>query len=149
MVSSESDSEHKGIISCGLCLLSCQDRFDDNCIFTLSCHIYRCLSLDYYWQLIFELTVSHLYDRMVSTHDGSADAEAAQSDGHSSPPPTFSKSPHPSVSWPLSRLSCCASTWPTPTVKALLLAMLMIKHEDPYVNFWSPNHRLLPKRMNL
>jgi hypothetical protein len=28
---------------------------------------------------------------MVSTHDGTTDAEAAQSDGHSSPPPTLAQ----------------------------------------------------------
>jgi hypothetical protein len=41
--------------------------------------------------LISELTVSHLHDSMVSAHDGSADAETAQSGGHSSPPPTLAQ----------------------------------------------------------
>jgi hypothetical protein len=41
--------------------------------------------------LISELTVSHLQDRMVSAHDGSADAETPQSGGHSSPPPTLAQ----------------------------------------------------------
>jgi hypothetical protein len=36
-------------------------------------------------RLISELTVSHLHDSMVSARDGSADAETAQSGGHSSP----------------------------------------------------------------
>jgi hypothetical protein len=35
--------------------------------------------------------VSHLYDSMVSARDGSTDAEAAQPDGHSSPPPTLAQ----------------------------------------------------------
>jgi hypothetical protein len=35
--------------------------------------------------------VSHLHDSMVSAHDGSADAETAQSGGHSSPPPTLTQ----------------------------------------------------------
>jgi hypothetical protein len=39
--------------------------------------------------MISELTVSHLH--MVSTYDGSADAETAQPDGHSSPPPTLTQ----------------------------------------------------------
>jgi wyosine [tRNA(Phe)-imidazoG37] synthetase (radical SAM superfamily) len=42
-------------------------------------------------RLISELTVSHLHDSMVSAHDGSADAETAQSGGHSSPPPTLAQ----------------------------------------------------------
>jgi hypothetical protein len=42
-------------------------------------------------RLISELTVSHLLDSMVSAHDGSADAETAQSGGHSSPPPTLAQ----------------------------------------------------------
>jgi hypothetical protein len=49
------------------------------------------LNLDYDGGLISELTVSHLHDSMVSTHDGSADAETAQSGGHSSPPPTLAQ----------------------------------------------------------
>jgi hypothetical protein len=39
----------------------------------------------------FELTVTHLDDNMVSTHDGSADAETAQPEGHSSPLPTLAQ----------------------------------------------------------
>jgi hypothetical protein len=39
--------------------------------------------------LISKLTISHLHNSMVSTHDGSADAETAQLGGHSSPPPTL------------------------------------------------------------
>jgi hypothetical protein len=35
--------------------------------------------------------VSHLHDSMVSTHDGSADAETAQPGGHSSLPPTLAQ----------------------------------------------------------
>jgi hypothetical protein len=35
--------------------------------------------------------VSHLHDSMVSTHDGSADAETAQPGGHSSPLPTLAQ----------------------------------------------------------
>jgi hypothetical protein len=35
--------------------------------------------------------VSHLHDSMGSTHDGSADAETAQTGGHSSPPPTLAQ----------------------------------------------------------
>jgi hypothetical protein len=35
--------------------------------------------------------VSHLHDSMVSTHDGSADVETTQPDGHSSPPPTLAQ----------------------------------------------------------
>jgi hypothetical protein len=35
--------------------------------------------------------VSHLHDSMVSIRDGRADAEAAQPDGHSSPPPTLAR----------------------------------------------------------
>jgi hypothetical protein len=35
--------------------------------------------------------VSHLHDNMVSARDGSADAETAQSGGHSSPLPTLAQ----------------------------------------------------------
>jgi hypothetical protein len=35
--------------------------------------------------------VSHLHDSVVSARDGSADAETAQSGGHSSPPPTLAQ----------------------------------------------------------
>jgi hypothetical protein len=35
--------------------------------------------------------MSHLHDSKVSTRDGSADAETAQSGGHSSPPPTLAQ----------------------------------------------------------
>jgi hypothetical protein len=35
--------------------------------------------------------VTHLDDSTVSTRDGSADAETAQSDGHMSPPPTLAQ----------------------------------------------------------
>ena len=35
--------------------------------------------------------MNHLHDSLVSTHDGSADAETAQPDGHSSPPPTLAQ----------------------------------------------------------
>jgi hypothetical protein len=35
--------------------------------------------------------VSHLCESMVSTRDGSADAETAQPGGHSSPPPTLAQ----------------------------------------------------------
>jgi hypothetical protein len=35
--------------------------------------------------------VSHLHDNMVSARDGSTDAKAAQSGGHSSPPPTLAQ----------------------------------------------------------
>jgi hypothetical protein len=41
--------------------------------------------------LISELMVSHLHDSMVSTRDGSTDAETAQPGGHSSPPPTLAQ----------------------------------------------------------
>jgi hypothetical protein len=37
------------------------------------------------------LTVNCLYENMVSTHDGSADAETTQLDGHLSPPPTLAQ----------------------------------------------------------
>jgi hypothetical protein len=49
------------------------------------------LNLDYDGDLISELTVSHLHNSMVSTHDGSADAETTQPDGHSPPPPTLAQ----------------------------------------------------------
>jgi hypothetical protein len=49
------------------------------------------LNLDYYGDLIFKLTVTHLDDSMVSTHDGSVDVEAARPDGHSSPPPSLAQ----------------------------------------------------------
>jgi hypothetical protein len=35
--------------------------------------------------------VSHLHDSRMSARDGSADAETAQLDGHSSPPPTMAQ----------------------------------------------------------
>jgi hypothetical protein len=35
--------------------------------------------------------MSHLHDSMVSAHDGSTEAETAQSGGHSSPPPTLAQ----------------------------------------------------------
>jgi hypothetical protein len=41
--------------------------------------------------LIFELMVSHLHDSMVSTHDGSVDAEAAQPEGQLLPTPTLAQ----------------------------------------------------------
>jgi hypothetical protein len=56
-----------------------------------SCHLYHCLSLDYYGDLISELMVSHLHGSMVNTHDGRVSAEAAQPEGHSSPPLTLAQ----------------------------------------------------------
>jgi hypothetical protein len=47
--------------------------------------------LDYDCDLISELMVSHLHDSMVSTRDGSADAETAQPGEQSSPPPTLAQ----------------------------------------------------------
>jgi hypothetical protein len=41
--------------------------------------------------LISKLTLHHLHDSMGSTHDGSADAETAQPDGHSLPPSTLAQ----------------------------------------------------------
>jgi hypothetical protein len=66
-------------------------RFGANCIFTSSGHLYHCLSLDSYCELISELTINHLHDSMVCTHEGSADAETAQPDEHSSPPLTLAQ----------------------------------------------------------
>jgi hypothetical protein len=53
------------------------------------CHLYRFLSLDYYRDLISELTLNHLHDSMVNTRDESTDVETAQLGEHSSPPPTL------------------------------------------------------------
>jgi hypothetical protein len=72
-----------------MCLLQSQARFGTNCILPPHCHLYHCLSLDYDRELISELMVNHLYDSMVSTRNGSTDAEIAQPDGHSSPPLTL------------------------------------------------------------
>jgi hypothetical protein len=41
--------------------------------------------------LISELTVSHLHGSMMSARDESAEAETAQSGGHSSPPSTLAQ----------------------------------------------------------
>jgi hypothetical protein len=48
-------------------------------------------NLDYYGDLISILTVTHLDGSMVSTRDGSVDAEATQQDGHSLPLPTLAQ----------------------------------------------------------
>jgi hypothetical protein len=59
--------------------------------FTLELSTLPLLKLDYEWDLIFELTVSHLHDSMVSFRDGSADAETAPPGEHSSPLPTLAQ----------------------------------------------------------
>jgi hypothetical protein len=45
--------------------------------------------LDYYLILISELTVTHLNDRMVNTHNGRGDPEPAQANGNPPPPSTL------------------------------------------------------------
>jgi hypothetical protein len=74
-----------------------------------SCHLYHCLSLEYCGDLISELMVSHLHGSMVSTHDGSADAEAAQPGGHSSPPPTLAQVIASIRESRMNKPSCCVS----------------------------------------
>jgi hypothetical protein len=59
--------------------------------FTLELSHLRLLKFGLLLRLISELTISHLHDSMVSTHDGRAYAKAAQPDGHSSPPPTLAQ----------------------------------------------------------
>jgi hypothetical protein len=68
-----------------------QDRFHSRLTLFSSCHIYHCLSLDYYWVLIFELTVTHLNDKMVNTHDRRGDPEPAMSNGKPPTPPTLAQ----------------------------------------------------------
>jgi hypothetical protein len=45
----KSDSDHKGIKTEKLCELYRQDRIYLYCPILLSCHLYHCLSLSYYW----------------------------------------------------------------------------------------------------
>jgi hypothetical protein len=59
--------------------------------FTFELSYLPLLNLDYDRDLISDLTVSHFHDSMVSTRDGSADAETAQQGGHSLPPPTLAQ----------------------------------------------------------
>jgi hypothetical protein len=59
--------------------------------FTFELSYLPLLNWNYDWDLISQLTVSHLRDSMVSTHDGSADVETTQPNGHSSPPPTLAQ----------------------------------------------------------
>jgi hypothetical protein len=58
------------------------------------------------------------------------------------------KSSHLSVSQGLNKLSCYASSWPTPIMKALMSAMFEIKHETTMWNSWPLNRRLLSKRVS-
>jgi hypothetical protein len=88
---SRSDSDLKSIRTWNLEMLCSEDRSDVYCTLLSSCHLYRCLSLDCDWDLISKLTVSHLHDSIVRSHDRSADAETAQPGGHSSPPPTLAQ----------------------------------------------------------
>jgi hypothetical protein len=53
----------------------------------LSCHLYRCLSLNDCWALISELTITHLNDRMVNSRNRWGDAEAHHANGPNLPPP--------------------------------------------------------------
>jgi hypothetical protein len=64
------------------------------CLFfllSLSCHLYRCLSLDYGGMLISELTVTHMNDRMVNTRNGRGDPKPDLPNGNPPPPPTLSQ----------------------------------------------------------
>jgi hypothetical protein len=68
------------------------------------------LNLDYYGNFISELMVKHLDGSMVSTHDGRADVEATQQDGHCHLRRPWLKSSHQSVSQGMNKLSCYAAS---------------------------------------
>jgi hypothetical protein len=61
----------------------------------IACYLHDChltlFEFGLFGELISGLTVNRLYDSMVSTRGGSADAEATQQDGHSSPLPTLAQ----------------------------------------------------------
>jgi hypothetical protein len=71
--------------------LRSQDRFHPCFSLILSCHLYRCLSLDYGRMLISELTVTQLNDRMVNTRNGRGDLELDLPNGNPPPPPTLAQ----------------------------------------------------------
>jgi hypothetical protein len=85
-----SDSGLKGIRTGNLEMRCSEDRSDVIALYSRVVN-FTVASLDYDWDLISELTVSHFYGSMVSAHDGSVDAETAQPVEHSSPPPTLAQ----------------------------------------------------------
>jgi hypothetical protein len=91
MFNDKSDSGYKGSRTGNLSWLCGQDRFYCYCLLLLSCHLYHCLSLEYYWVLIYELMVTYLYDRMVNTCNGRGEAETSQVNGNPPPPQTLAQ----------------------------------------------------------
>jgi hypothetical protein len=91
MFSTKLDSGHQATRTGDLSSLCSQDRFVSFFFLSLSCHLYRCLSLDYGGMLISELTVTHMNDRMVNTHNGRGDPEPDLPNGNPPPPPTLAQ----------------------------------------------------------
>jgi hypothetical protein len=91
MFNAKLDSGHEATRTGDLSLLRSQDRFHPCFSLILSCHLYRCLSLDYGRMLISELTVTQLNDRMVNTRNGRGDLELDLPNGNPPPPPTLAQ----------------------------------------------------------
>jgi hypothetical protein len=71
--------------------LHSQDRFHPCFSLFLSCHLYRCLRLYYSGLLISELTVTHLNNRMVNTHNLKGDPKPTLLNRNPPPPPTLAQ----------------------------------------------------------
>jgi hypothetical protein len=91
MFSAKLDSGYQATRTGDLSSLHSQDRFDSCFSLFLSCYLYHCLSLDYGGILISELTVTHLNDRMVNTHNRRGDPEPDLPNGNPPPPPTLTQ----------------------------------------------------------
>jgi hypothetical protein len=91
MCRAELDSGCKGTRTGNFSLLCSQDRFNSHFSLFLSSHLYHCLSLNYCLSLIFELTVTHLYDQMVNTCNRRDDPEPAVPNRNPPPPLTLAK----------------------------------------------------------
>jgi hypothetical protein len=116
-------------------MLCSEDRSDVYCTLLSSCHFYRCLSLDYDWDLISKLMVSYLHDSMVSARDGSADAETPQSGGTRRLRQPWLKSSHQSTSQGMSIPSCRASSWPILTWDDTVVGNARDQARSSYVEF--------------
>jgi hypothetical protein len=91
MFSAELDSGHQATRTRDFSLLHSQDRFHPCFSLFLSCHLYRCLRLYYSGLLISELTVTHLNNRMVNTHNLRGDPKPTLLNRNPPPPPTLAQ----------------------------------------------------------
>jgi hypothetical protein len=89
--SAKLDSGHQATRTRDLSLLHNQDRFHPCFSLFLSCHLYRCLSLNYGGMFISELTVTHLNGGMVNPGNGRGDPKPEMPNGKPPPPPTLAQ----------------------------------------------------------